>query len=310
MEKALFLDVPPHDERWGHGRTEGTGGVTLHYVRQGEGRPVVLLHGWPGFWYDWRRIIPALAEKADVIAPDFRGYGDSDKPDLSPLEGYSALSLAQDVAVLLDRLGLSDVILVAHDIGAMAAQVLVRLVPGKISALVLLNPPYPGIGERQFEPATQREFWYQHFHQLPLAEELVGYNRDTVHIYLKHFYTHWVGRKEAVRPKEFAEIVAVYARPGAFKSSVAFYRTLGALASQMAVAAASKNASPNPLFGMIAHPTTVLWGEEDPVIRAAWADRLDRFFSQLDQVRLLPGVGHFVPFEAPNEVMEAVERYL
>jgi pimeloyl-ACP methyl ester carboxylesterase len=60
------------------------GGVTLHHVRLGRGDPVLLLHGWPGFWYDWRRVLMPLSDVADVIAPDLRGFGDSDKPDLPP----------------------------------------------------------------------------------------------------------------------------------------------------------------------------------------------------------------------------------
>jgi pimeloyl-ACP methyl ester carboxylesterase len=79
-----FLDRRPEDPEWGHARGPGIGGVRLHYVRRGGSDPVVLLHGWPGFWYDWRHVIVPLAEEADVVAIDFRGFGDSDKPEGDP----------------------------------------------------------------------------------------------------------------------------------------------------------------------------------------------------------------------------------
>src|SRR5918992_1592516 len=136
-----YLDRHPGDPEWGHAYGPGADGVRLHYVRRGHGEPVVLLHGWPGFWYDWRHVIVPLAEEADVMALDFRGFGDSDKPEGDPKDLYT-----------------------------------------------------------QDHPASQREAWYGHFHALPWAHELVGYNRDTVELYLRHFYDCWVGNKESVRP--------------------------------------------------------------------------------------------------------------
>ncbi len=73
MDRDAFLDLHPDDPRWGHNYGSGADQLRLHYVRQGCGPTVILLHGWPGFWYDWRRVIPQLAEEADVIAPDFEG---------------------------------------------------------------------------------------------------------------------------------------------------------------------------------------------------------------------------------------------
>lgn len=93
-------------------------GVRLHYVRQGAGFPVILLHGWPGFWYDWARVIPPLARHHDVVAPDLRGFGYSGKPALPPSAGYRLEVAAQDIAGLARRLGFERVALVAYDIGS------------------------------------------------------------------------------------------------------------------------------------------------------------------------------------------------
>src|SRR5829696_6414681 len=121
-----FLDRPPEDPGWGHARGPGTEGVRLHYVRRGRGEAVVLLHGWPGFWYDWRRVVFPLSEGADVIAPDFRGFGGSDKPEGDARVLYAPDRLAADVLALLDHLGIARFVVVGHDTGAVIAQVLAR----------------------------------------------------------------------------------------------------------------------------------------------------------------------------------------
>ncbi|GIM46189.1 hydrolase [Collibacillus ludicampi] len=291
------IDVLPSDARWQHAKGPGAHGIQLHYVRQGTGTKVLLLHGWPGFWYDWRRVIPTLSANADVIAPDFRGFGNSDKPDVPPTEGYTPEVLAEDILTLLNHLEINKVILVAHDIGATVAQRIARKAPNRVESLVLCNPPYPGIGERRYQPSAQREFWYQHLHNLPLAEKLIGYNRDTVRLYLAHFYDHWVGRKEAIRPHEFEAIVDMYAKPGAIKGSISYYQARNAArsAESTSMSADSK----------IIHPTFVLWGEADPVIPSLWSDRLGEYFERFT-LRVLPGIGHFVPIEAPRETLEAI----
>ena len=91
--------------------------VRLHYVRAGEGDPVVLLHGWPETWYQWRKVIPPLAERYTVIAPDMRGLGDSSKPRT----GYDKATVASDVYALVQQLGFESIFLVGHDWGGPVA---------------------------------------------------------------------------------------------------------------------------------------------------------------------------------------------
>src|SRR5918999_6597864 len=171
-----YLDRQPGDPEWGHAYGPGADGVRLHYVRRGHGEPVVLLHGWPGFWYDWRRVVVPLAEEVDVIALDFRGFGDSDKPEGDPKELYTADRLAADVLALLDHLGVGRFVVAGHDTGAVIAQVLARTTPERVSALVLFNPPHSAIGDKPQELASQRESWYHHFHALPWSDQLVGFS--------------------------------------------------------------------------------------------------------------------------------------
>jgi pimeloyl-ACP methyl ester carboxylesterase len=296
-----MLDRLPGDPAWGHRRVSGSGGVQLHCARLGGGDPVLLLHGWPGFWYDWRRVLVPLAQGADVIAPDFRGFGDSDKPELPPAEGYTPGVLVDDLVALLDGLEIPRVVVAGHDIGATIAQALALRDPARVRALALFNPPYPGIGQRRFDPEAQREFWYQHFQNLPWSDRLIAHDRETVRLYLAHFYDHWCARRQAVRAREFEAIVDAYARPGAVRASIAYYRARAA--GRQAQAAAP------PAASQIRQPTVVAWGELDPVIPAAWADRLGETFPDYE-LSLLPGIGHFVPVEAPQATIQAIHRAL
>ena len=299
-----LLDVPPDDARWGHDEGPGADDVRMHFVRMGSGSPVLLLHGWPGFWYDWRRVLPLVAPAADALAPDLRGFGRSTKPDGPPEETSNPGALARDLVVLLDHLEVGSVVVAAHDIGATVAQALALGMLERVRGLVLLNPPYLGIGKRRFEYRIQREHWYQHFHVQPWSDRLVGHDRETVRIYLAHFYDHWVGRKETVRPAEFEAIVDEYARPGNVRGGFDYYRARWLARQQEAEAP-----EPDPAAYAIDLPTVVLWGEEDPVIPVEWSDRIPEFFPQAT-LRRLPGVGHFVPFEAPDDVVAAIRGSL
>jgi pimeloyl-ACP methyl ester carboxylesterase len=270
----------------------------------GQGSPtVLLLHGWPGFWYDWRRVLPRLAPFASAIAVDFRGFGASARPDWPPHSAYSAEAQARNVLALLDQLQLETVLLVGYDVGSRVAQTVAQMAPGRVRGLALSAPVYPGFGTRPLEPAAQKERWYQHFHTIAQADQLIGHDRETVRLYLSYFYDHWLGNKEALRPKEFEAIVDTYAQPGVARGSIAWYRAGGG-SGQLALAAPQSQPAP------VTHPTAVVWGEADPILPPGWADRLEDYFPRLVRVQTLAGIGHFVPFEAPDALVEAIRAVL
>jgi pimeloyl-ACP methyl ester carboxylesterase len=275
---------------------------SLAYDRVGSGPPVVLLHGWPGDRTDYRSVVPLLADRAEVIVPDFRGFGESDKHDRPPLEAYTREQQAASVLALIDELGLGQVIVAGYDIGSRVAQVIAGTRPEVLRSLVLV-PPLPGAGERVFEPQILAEFWYQNFHNLELPEKLIDGQPDQVRRYLSHFWSHWSGPDYELPGADLDHLVEVYSPPRAFTASIAWYRARSGTLSR-----AREERPPAP-EDRIHTRTTVLWPEHDPLFPQAWSDVLDQWFSDVD-VRLLDGVGHFVPLEAPREFADAILEQL
>jgi len=275
---------------------------SLAYDRVGSGPPVVLLHGWPGDRSDYREVVPLLADQAEVIVPDFRGFGESDKHDRPPLEAYTRDDQARSVLALIEELGLERPLIAGYDVGSRVAQVIVGSRADLPRSLVLV-PPLPGAGERVFEPEILPEFWYQTFHTLELAERLIDGNPDAVRTYLSHFWDHWSGPDYVLSKTDLDHLVEVYGPPGAFTASLGWYRTR---AGTLARARSERPPAPED---RIAVRTTVLWPEHDPLFPQAWADVLDQWFADVD-VRLLGGVGHFVPLEAPREFADAILEQL
>jgi len=270
----------------------------LAYDRTGSGPAVLLLHGWPGDRTDYRAVVPLAARSADVIVPDLRGFGESDKHPAEPARQYNAAAQARSIAGLIGELGLGQVVLAGYDIGSRIAQAVARDRPDLVRALVIA-PPLPGIGDRILAPQAQREFWYQAFHNLGLSAELIDGRPDAVRAYLRHFWSHWSGPAYEPDEEHLDHLVSVYGPPGAFTASIAWYR-----AGAGSVAASLAEQVPAP-GDRIAVPTTVLWPEHDPLFPREWSDRIGEFFAD-SRLTWLDGAGHFSPLEAPGAFAAAV----
>jgi pimeloyl-ACP methyl ester carboxylesterase len=279
-------------------------GFRLAFDRFGSpGSPaVVLLHGWPGSRHDYRAVVPRLIDVADVVVPDLRGFGESDKHMVDAGEHYGALGQARSVAGLLDELGFERVVIGGYDIGSRIAQVLAGQRPQQVAALVA-SPPLPGVGQRVLGERAQQEFWYQSFHQLPLAGDLIDGKPDAVRAYLRHFWIHWSGPKFTPSDHDVDQLVAHYRDPGAFIASIAWYR---AGAGTVAHSLAERSPQSGPL---ITTPTHVLWGDRDPLFPPEWADRLGEYFADVT-VHFSPETGHFTPLECADQFAELIHRCL
>jgi len=262
-------------------------GAAFHVARTGRGRPLLLLHGWPEFWLTWETVMTRLADRFLLIAPDLRGFGDSDKPQ----GAFGAPEHAADMLALLDALGIGQVGVVGHDIGGAVMQPLARRAPDRLAGLFFFDFVYPGIGPRMAVPDRLNEIWYQSFHQMAMAPALVGATRETCRTYIGHFLRHWAHRKEA-----FDDVLDVFTdnflKPGNLAGGFAHYQAVHAGRVAMLKGGA-------PVLPPIATPTCIRWAQHDPLFPYAWTDRLGETFTMLD-VALFPEVGHFPHREDPD----------
>lgn len=258
--------------------------------------PVMLLHGWPGTRHDYRQMVPALFEleqDLDVVVPDLRGFGGSDKHDVAVSHFYSASAQAASVIGLIRELGLSDVVIAGYDVGSRVAQSVARMTAELIGALVL-SPPLPGAGDRVLTAQAQHEFWYQAFHQLPLSARLIDGDTEAVRDYLRHFWAHWSGPDFTLSEDDLDVLVADYALPGAFTASIAWYRAGAGTVAQ------SLTELPPERAIRIHVPTDVLWPGHDPLFPRHWADRLEHYFTDVT-LHVAERAGHFTPLESPEQ---------
>jgi len=260
----------------------------------------VLLHGWPEFWYVWRKNIGPLSEHFDVVAPDLRGFGLSEKPGLPDPPGRLLDELAEDLLGLADALGLEKFGIVSHDVGSFVAQRFAARYPERVRGLFFFNCVYPGIGKRWLEPDSVTEIWYQSFHQQPWAADLVGSSREACGIYLKHFLDHWA-HEPGVFDEDFEAWVDNFMREGNLRGGFDWYVGVGKARMKMMREGA-------PDLPKIAPPAYFLWGESDPILKARWADRLGDYFSDFE-FEPASGAGHFVHYERPDLANDRITRF-
>lgn len=193
------------------------GDVRLHYVTAGQGDPLVLLHGWPQTWFEWRRVMPALAREFRVIAPDLRGLGDSSRPS----HGYDKATMANDIWLLLQQLGVSQCSVVGHDWGGPVAFALAAAQVEAVRRLAILDVVIPGDGA-DFSQGGRR--WHHAFHMTPDLPEALVTGRER--IYLEWFFRSFAWRPDAIGEEEIAEYLRCYSQPGALRAGLALYRAL------------------------------------------------------------------------------------
>jgi pimeloyl-ACP methyl ester carboxylesterase len=242
---------------------------------------VVLLHGWPGAPSDFDAVLPLLDADLPVVVPDLFAGRHADA---------SADAFAERVLALIGAHGIERPVIAGYDIGSRIAQAIARRAPEAVGSLVV-TPGYPGLGDRPFAPERASEVWYLHFHRLPVADAMLDGNHEAVAAYLEYLWTHWAAEPGLADRAAFAELVGRYAAPGAMAASLGWYRQNRGYAAESPVHV----------------PTTVLWGTADPLFPVAWADALGDWFSD-HELRVLPGIGHFVPLEAPGAFADAIHE--
>lgn len=274
---------------WTH-RDLVTNGVRLHVVEAGAGPLVVLLHGFPDFWYSWRRQIPLLARAGfRVLAPDLRGYNLSDRP--AGLDAYRVPVLVEDVAGLIRAAGVERAVVVGHDWGGGLAWHLAMSRPECVERLVILNSPHPALFQRELHTFAQLlKSWYVFFFRLPLVPELFC---------RWHRFAPLAGVLEGVGKEDRALYRRAWERPGALTAALNWYR---------AMIRDWRRGTLLPVTP-VNLPTLVLWGERDRHLGTRLLDGLEEWVPAL-RVRRFPRAGHWVHIDAIDEVNAELERFL
>ncbi|MCB0069169.1 MAG: alpha/beta hydrolase, partial [Caldilineaceae bacterium] len=272
-------------------------GINLHVVMAGpsDGPLVLLLHGFPEFWYGWRRQIPALAAAGyHVWAPDQRGYNRSDKP--AGVAAYGIETLAKDVVGLIEASGREQVYLVGHDWGAAVAWWVAGRYPERVKKLAILNVPHPAVMQRTVrEDAEQRKkSWYIFFFQLPwLPEKSLSDNGYTNAIRgLKGS-----SRRGTFSDQDIAAYRQAWSQPGALTGMLNWYR------------AVARNQGTGVSLGRIRVPTLMIWGANDIALSRSMAQPS---IDLCDDGRLvfLEEASHWVQHEEPETVNRLLLEFL
>ena len=273
------------------GEMVDVGQVRLHVVREGSGPPVVLLHGFPEYWYSWRHQIKALAEAGyEAIAPDLRGYNLSDKP--LGVKAYRKEQLCGDVDGLIRALGHDRAVVVGHDWGGVVAWHTAELHPERVSRLVVMNCPHPAImAKRIWLPRQLRRSWYVFLFQLPRIPEKRVLSRD----FVKAAFRGWAVNKDAFPDEVLDRFREALQQPGAATAAINYYRA--------ALRRPSFHARP------IDCPTLLIWGDQDRALGPELIPGTERIAPDL-RVEHIPDSSHWVQQDAPEEVNRLLLDFL
>jgi pimeloyl-ACP methyl ester carboxylesterase len=265
-------------------------GVRLHYVAGGHGRPLVLLPGWPQTWWEFHKIMPALATRYRVIAVDMRGQGGSDKP----AGGYDKKTMALDIRELVRHLGYSTVDIVGHDIGAMVAFSFAVNHPDATRSVSLIDVAHPN--EDFFKlpllapPGQPVNLWWFAFNQVRgLPEQLLaGRFRHLV----DWLFDNLLFDKAAVDDRDRATYARAYSQPDAIRAGNAWYQSF------------YQDIDDQKGYGRVTAP---MLG-----IEAAYNNLEDTLRPRGTDVRIVKvdGTGHFIPEEQPDAVVKALDDFL
>jgi pimeloyl-ACP methyl ester carboxylesterase len=270
-------------------RTAVVDGVKLHYLSAGHGPPVILLHGYAETSRMWRPVIPALADRFMVIAPDLPGIGDS----AIPATDIDIKTAAIRIHALAKSLGLSKPKVVGHDIGLMVAYAYAAMFPSEVDKLVMMDAFLPGVAqwESVYDDPTM---WHFRFNG-PTPEALV---RGRERTYFEHYWNDFAADpKHSIPEADRKAYTAAYSRPGRMRAGWAYFVSFPATAKEFARLAEIK----------LAMPLLAIGG--DKASGRLLADQAKAVAQDVTAV-VLEGTGHWVVEERPKETIDALVQFL
>lgn len=272
-------------------------GINMHYVEQGSGELVVLLHGFPEFWYSWRNQIPELAKHYHVVAPDMRGYNETDKP--RGKKNYALATLTNDIVELIKSTGKTKATVVAHDWGGAIGWELGIHHPELLDKLIILNSPHPSVMKKALltNPKQRKRSWYMFAFQVPVLPELflsLGLRK-----FFKDSFQGWAYNKEAFSDADIDEYVKAFRKKGAIHGGVNYYRAI--------IGDGAKDKTKRPPVSV---PTLIIWGENDKALGKELTYDLDKYFTAPYRVEYLSKCSHWVQHEYPDKVNSLILDFI
>ena len=265
--------------------------VTLHTIIIGEGRPLILLHGFPDFWYGWKSVIPYLKDKFKLIIPDMRGYNLSDKP--KGIHNYKISYLIADIKGLIEVLGLEKPFIAGHDWGGIVAWVFAEKYPEIIEKLIILNSPHPKIFAsllRTNEAQQKASFYIFQFNK-PRGEQFL-FRDDFKWLQQALFGT--LENKNALDDFDKKQYMTAWSQPNAIINGVNYYKA-------------------NPRFddftGIIKVPTLVVHGMKDTALLPVILEGLEKFVKDV-MIYKIPNSSHWVMHEDPQLISAKFIEFL
>ncbi|MFL6786637.1 MAG: alpha/beta fold hydrolase [Sphingomicrobium sp.] len=288
-------------------RVELKTGVTLNVAFAGDpSRPaIILLHGFPESHRTWRELVPRLEGRFHLIMPDQRGFAGSDRPQ--EVREYETSMLVDDIFALADALGIDRFALVGHDWGGAIAWNAALKHPERLTRLAIINAPHPVVFQKSLiEDDNQRAAsQYITAFRMPGFEKAVE-TMDYEQFFEKTFSKHV--ELGSIPQAEKRQYIADWSQPGGLAAMLNWYRAAKVIVPPPGVAV------PIPdwllsAFPKVTVPTLVIWGMKDRALLPMQLESLDTLVEELTVVRL-PDVGHFAPWEAPDDVARALEPFL
>ncbi len=271
-----------------------TNGVKLHYVTQGTGPLMLMLHGFPEFWYSWRHQIPEFAQNFQVVALDLRGYNDSEKP--KEQSAYIMDEFVKDIEGVIKGLGHEKCVLVGHDWGGAIAWFFAYTHPEMLETLIILNLPHPAKFSQGFlTPQQLLRSSYMFLFQLPAIPEFLLQSFD--YQIIAQTIQGTAVNKNAFTSSDLEAYKNAAAKPGALTAMLNYYRNN--LTSFL----------PNKKWGILPVPTLMIWGENDTALGKELTYGTDAYVSNF-QIQYIPNCGHWVQQEQPQLVNQYINNFL
>lgn len=268
-------------------------GMTFHYLTAGEGPALLLLHGWMGTSYSWRKVIAPLAEHFTVIAPDMRGYGDSDKP----YSGYDGITLKNDVRAIIQSLGFEKVSVVGHDMGALPALLYAAHHPDEVQWLGYLDEPLVGYNDQDSTAFTKDNpfvYWWFPFNATPHVPAMLWEGKETQMV--NYFLSAMIADQSSITENDKKEYVRGLTSPGGLEGSFGWYRDVLTTGEQIRDATTGK---------MMDVPVLGLSGEYGhPGVK----EQFEPIANTVDG-GVIPFCGHMLAEEQPGMLVDHITKF-